>query len=49
MNYCIAKQRFKPDFFLYENNESAAEAIKQEISKELGVELMHINSALVSA
>ena len=49
LNYCIAKEKFKPDFFLYENNESAAEAIKQEISKELGVELMHINSALVSA
>lgn len=49
LNYCIAKEKFKPDFFLYENNESASKAIKDEISKELGVELVHGNSALVSA
>lgn len=49
LNYCIAKEKFKPDFFLYENNESASAAIKQEISKALGVELLHINSSLVSA
>lgn len=48
-NYLIAKEKFKPDFFLYENNKSAAQAIKDQISQELGVELMHINSALVSA
>ena len=48
-NYLIAKQKFKPDFFLYENNKSAAQAIKDQISAELGVDLMHINSALVSA
>lgn len=48
-NYLIAKQKFKPDFFLYENNKSAAQAIKDQISKELGVPLMYINSALVSA
>lgn len=48
-NYLIAKEKFKPDFFLYENNKSAAQAIKYQISKELGVPLMHINSALVSA
>lgn len=48
-NYLIAKEKFKPDFFLYENNKSAAHAIKDQISRELGVELMHINSALVSA
>lgn len=48
-NYLYAKERFKPDFFLYENNKSAAQAIKNQISKELGVELMYINSALVSA
>lgn len=48
-NYLIAKEKFKPDFFLYENNKSAAQAIKDQISRELGVELMHINSALVSA
>lgn len=48
-NYLIAKDKFKPDFFLYENNKSAAQAIKDQISKELDVDLMHINSALVSA
>lgn len=48
-NYLIAKEKFKPDFFLYENNKSAAQPIKDQISRELGVELMYINSALVSA
>ena len=48
-NYLIAKEKFKPDFFLYENNKSASQAIKDQISRELGVDLMHINSALVSA
>lgn len=48
-NYLIAKKKFKPDFFLYENNKSAAQPIKDQISRELGVDLMHINSALVSA
>lgn len=48
-NYLIAKEKFKPDFFLYENNKSAAKAIKDQISRSLGVDLMYINSALVSA
>ena len=48
-NYLIAKKKFNPDFFLYENNKSAAQPIKDQISRELGVPLMHINSALVSA
>ena len=48
-NYLIAKDKFKPDYFLYENNKSAAQPIKDQISKELGVDLMYINSALVSA
>jgi len=48
-NYLIAKEKFKPDFFLYENNKSAAQPIKDQISKELGVSLQYINSALVSA
>ena len=48
-NYLVAKDKFKPDFFLYENNKSAAQPIKDQISKELGVPLMYINSALVSA
>lgn len=48
-NYLIAKQKFEPDIFLYENNKSAAQPIKNQISHELGVELQYINSALVSA
>lgn len=48
-NYLIAKEKFRPDFFLYENNKSAADAIKRRISEELGVPLQYINSALVSA
>ena len=60
-NYLIAKEEFKPDFFLYENNKSAAQAIKDQIKKELnvwdgsllmedtGVRYIEINSALVSA
>lgn len=49
LNFAIAKEKFKPDFFLYENNKSAAQAIKDQISMVLGVPIMHINSALVSA
>lgn len=60
-NYLIAKEKFKPDFFLYENNKSAAQPIKDQIKKELDVNdgtlftvendarYIEINSALVSA
>lgn len=60
-NYLIAKENFKPDFFLYENNKSAAQPIKDQIKKELNVydgtffmedsgsRYIEINSALVSA
>ncbi len=54
-NYLIAKDKFKPDFFLYENNKSASQTIKDQIAKELGVgvdpaaRFTYINSALVSA
>lgn len=60
-NYLVAKEKFKPDFFLYENNKSTAQAIKDQIKKELkvydetmfmqdsGVRYIEINSALVSA
>lgn len=34
-NYLIAKEKFKPDFFLYENNKSAAQAIKDQIAAEV--------------
>ena len=48
-NYLIAREKFKPDFFLYENNKSMAPAIRAQITRELGVEPILINSALVSA
>ena len=49
LNYVIAKEKFKPDFFLYENNHSISQDIKDEISKELGQPIQMINAALVSA
>lgn len=60
-NYLIAKDKFKPDYFLYENNVSAAQPIKCEIRNLLNVydgtflmpysdvRYIEINSALVSA
>ena len=48
-NYLIAMKKFKPDFSLYENNKSMAPAIRAQITRELGVEPILINSALVSA
>lgn len=48
-NYLIALEKFKPDFFLYENNKSMSKAIRAQITRELGVEPILINSALVSA
>lgn len=60
-NYLIAKKKFKPDFFLYENNCSASAEIKEQIKTELGVwdgtflmadtgsRYIEIDSALVSA
>lgn len=36
-NYLIAKEKWKPDYFLYENNKSAAQPIKDEIARRLGV------------
>ena len=48
-NYLIAREKYKPDFFLYENNKSMSAAIRAQITEELGVEPILINSALVSA
>ena len=48
-NYLIALKKFKPDYFLYENNESISKEIQKEIEKSLEVELLHLDSALVSA
>ena len=49
LNYRIARDKYQPDFFLYENNKSMSPSIREQISKELGVEPVLINSALVSA
>lgn len=49
LNYRIARDKYKPDYFLYENNKSMAPAIRAQITHELGVEPVLINSALVSA
>ena len=61
LNYKIALEKYKPDYFLYENNKSASQDIKDEIARQLnvvepdlltpdnGVRMTHINSALVSA
>lgn len=54
-NYLLAKEKFQPDFFLYENVKSASQAIKSQISDllQVGIEpstrFTYINSALVSA
>lgn len=48
-NYVIARDKYQPDFFLYENNKSMSPAIRAQITAELGVEPVLINSALVSA
>ena len=48
-NYLIAREKYRPDYFLYENNKSMANAIREQITRELGVEPILINSALVSA
>lgn len=48
-NYLIAKDKFKPDYFLYENVKSARQEIKDEIKNQLGGVVTYINSALVSA
>lgn len=48
-NYAIGLNKYRADYFLYENNKSMSPAIKEQITKELGVEPILINSALVSA
>lgn len=48
-NYLIALAKFKPDYFLYENNKSMSAAIRTEITQRFGFEPICINSALVSA
>lgn len=48
-NYLIALEKYKPDYFLYENNKSMSAAIRAQITETLGVEPILINSAKVSA
>jgi DNA (cytosine-5)-methyltransferase 3A len=48
MQYVRALREAKPKYFLYENNFSISQEIKEEISRQLGVEPIMINSALVS-
>lgn len=47
--YVRALKEVKPKWFLYENNESMSDDIKEEITKTLGVEPIMINSADFSA
>lgn len=49
LNYKIVLEKYQPDYFLYENNKSMAAPIREQITKELGVEPVCINSALVCA
>lgn len=49
LNYRIARDKYHPDYFLYKNNKSMSPAIRAQITAELGVEPVLINSALVSA
>lgn len=49
LNYRIARDKYKPDYFLYENNKSMSQTIRAQITRELGVEPVLINSAVVSA
>lgn len=61
LNYKIALEKYEPDYFLYENNKSAAQPIKDEIARQLcvvepdlltpdnGHRMTHINSSFVSA
>lgn len=49
MQYVRALREVKPKYFLYENNESMSDVIKEEITKQLGVEPIMIDSADFSA
>lgn len=48
-NYLIALEKFRPDFFLYENNKSMSKAIRDEITRRFGFEPICINSSKLSA
>ena len=48
-NYVIAKQKFKPDFFIYENVASMHKSIKESVSCHLECNAQMIDGGLVSA
>ena len=48
-NYLVEKEKFRPDYFLYENNWSASTEIKEQIQNSLKEKLVRINSNLFSA
>lgn len=48
-HYVRALHEAKPKYFIYENNKSMSNAIRQSISEAFGFEPICINSALVSA
>ena len=48
-NGLLAKEKWKPDYILFENNYSIAQPIKDAVSECLGVGYTMIDSALVSA
>lgn len=47
--YVKAVRKFKPRYFLYENVKSMSPAIREEITRALGVDPILINSGFVSA
>lgn len=47
--YVRALRTVKPKYFIYENNKSMSQAIRDSITKEFGFDAVCINSALVSA
>lgn len=42
LNYRIARDKYQPDYFLYENNKSMSPAIRAQITAELGVEPVRV-------
>lgn len=48
-NFLIAKEKFQPDYFLYETSSYAREIVQQEISAQLAAPLISFDSSLVSA
>jgi site-specific DNA-cytosine methylase len=48
-NYLIAKEKLKPDVFIYENVSSMSKDIKKQITVNIEVEPTEINGALFSA